>query len=406
MIADYFEAHIERLIVGNTIGGTVEQSGGSTGPSAGRLQEDSKFNILNYNARNMADTLTTDLVAPIVKLNKPGAKFRLKFVFDIEDPNATDKLNAIQTGIGMGLDFAKNRVRGLIGERKPLPGEESIGGQQAAPGAAAGAGGDDDGSGGALPGLGQGGQLGAGFHPTKSGHGFWNPQTRTWKPAAAMGKMQAFDREQLEEIQFYAKDGPVIVDRGDGHPIAYMNVELAPRQSKDDPKPEDVSEAATKASRVAHHLNTAEAHRAAADAHLKAVDHLHRAANAHPEVLPIMRSLSGLHRDLAESHTRSANELAGKSPTLHEFNEIPDLFAAEGVPHEPTMRAWELSGHDPKHPDIQAAIDSVGQLPKHHLAATHAAMGLVNSHKLSGPKLAGEIAHAIDDRAGPRSVAR
>ena len=85
MIQDYFEHHMERLIVGQTLSAGTEGSGlGGTGVA--KLHEDTKFQLLQFDADNLAETLTDDLVGPMLRLNVPNADFGIRFEFNVESP--------------------------------------------------------------------------------------------------------------------------------------------------------------------------------------------------------------------------------------------------------------------------------------------------------------------------------
>lgn len=209
MIADYFESHMERLIIGQTLSSDSEGSGlGGTGVAD--LHKETKHNLLKYDAINMGETLSRDLVRVIHKLNFPKSKHRLKWQFNIEDPFALQKLDAINKGYSMGVDYRTDSVRALSGEKKPEPGEDRIGMNVAAEdAAAAGQMPDQDQMGGG------GQQLPGGWSPTASGRGFWNPTTRQWKPAGAslLGQQQPDQNSVpgqpvMHELSFYSLLSP------------------------------------------------------------------------------------------------------------------------------------------------------------------------------------------------------
>ncbi|WP_420841840.1 phage portal protein family protein [Fimbriiglobus ruber] len=72
MVDRYFERHIERLYVGQSLSAGTAGSGlGGSGVAA--LHADTKFNLLAWDADNLGDTLTRDLVGVLQHLNFRGA---------------------------------------------------------------------------------------------------------------------------------------------------------------------------------------------------------------------------------------------------------------------------------------------------------------------------------------------
>jgi hypothetical protein len=131
IVGDYFERHMERLIIGQTLSGNAESTG--MGSSVADLHADTKYRILKYDAENLADTLTEDLVAPIQQWNRLGAGCRLRFVFDVPIPGAKDQLEACQTVVSLGIPVKVDEVRGFAGLSKPEPADEIVGGRPAMP---------------------------------------------------------------------------------------------------------------------------------------------------------------------------------------------------------------------------------------------------------------------------------
>ena len=127
MIQDYFEHHMERLIVGQTLSAGTE-GGGLGGTGVAKLHEDTKFQLLQFDADNLAETLTDDLVGPMLRLNVPSADFGIRFEFNVESPENADKMEAVSKAVSMGVTFKMDEVRELTGMSRPEEGEETIGG--------------------------------------------------------------------------------------------------------------------------------------------------------------------------------------------------------------------------------------------------------------------------------------
>lgn len=135
MIMEYFERHMERLIVGQTLSSNSEGSGlGGTGVAS--LHADTKFNILKFDALNLGNTLTEDLVNPIIGANRAilgEIDFDCRFRFNVEKPENEKKLEGVDRAVSMGVTFKMDDVRDLTGMEKPEEGDEIVGGPQAQP---------------------------------------------------------------------------------------------------------------------------------------------------------------------------------------------------------------------------------------------------------------------------------
>lgn len=127
IIAEYFERHIERLIIGQSLS-AGEGSGGLGGAGVAMLHRDTKFQILAMDSANLDESLTRDLVHPIIAANVPDydpAEF--KFVSIIPDPSQADALNAL-IRIWERVPVPEEEVYRVAGIRIPKEGEKTIGG--------------------------------------------------------------------------------------------------------------------------------------------------------------------------------------------------------------------------------------------------------------------------------------
>jgi len=127
MVQEYFERHMERLIVGQMLSAGTEGSG-LGGSGVAELHEQTKHQLVKFDAENLAETLTDDLVMPLLRLNFPGAEYRVRFEFILEKPNPEKKLQAVQEAAGLGVRFGERDVRSLTGLPEPAPGEPVVGG--------------------------------------------------------------------------------------------------------------------------------------------------------------------------------------------------------------------------------------------------------------------------------------
>jgi hypothetical protein len=128
MMIEYFDQQIERFIIGQTLSSDTEGSGlGGTGVAD--LHADTKNRIIRSDAQRLAGTLTTDLLAPMQRYNWPWATWQTRWVFDVEKPDPAQWLEAAKTFVDLGGEIAEDEARGVLGFRKPEPGEKVLGRQ-------------------------------------------------------------------------------------------------------------------------------------------------------------------------------------------------------------------------------------------------------------------------------------
>jgi len=126
MIANYFETHIERLIVGQSMSSGGGRSG-LEGDGRADFARDTKFQLLHHDADNLAETLTEDLLRPAMHFNFPQFDFRMRFEFIVDDPDKKEKIEAIKAFGPMGLKFREDEVRELTGLSAPEEGDAVLG---------------------------------------------------------------------------------------------------------------------------------------------------------------------------------------------------------------------------------------------------------------------------------------
>ncbi len=144
IISEYFEKHIERLIIGQSLSGS-DGGGGLGGAGVAMLHRDTKFQILSLDTANLDETLTADLVHQIIATNLPNEDPQdYWFESILPDPSQADALNAM-TRIWEKVPIPVDEVYRVAGIRPPKDGEAVINpppppapaGQPAAPNGAA-----------------------------------------------------------------------------------------------------------------------------------------------------------------------------------------------------------------------------------------------------------------------------
>jgi hypothetical protein len=124
MIKEYFESHIERLIIGQTLSAGTEGSG-LGGSGVAYLHADTKYRIIRFDASKLESTLNNDFVPYLCRRNGLDDE-AYKIKFSIPDPTGEPKLRAAQMVWSMGVDLGADELRDLAGLRKPEPDEPVV----------------------------------------------------------------------------------------------------------------------------------------------------------------------------------------------------------------------------------------------------------------------------------------
>lgn len=88
-----------------------------------------KYQLVKYDAENLADCYTSDWVKPVQRWTYPECRdVPLEWRFNVPDPDNAEKLAGVQAAISFGVDFKKEEVRALTGMSDPQPGDDIVGG--------------------------------------------------------------------------------------------------------------------------------------------------------------------------------------------------------------------------------------------------------------------------------------
>ena len=125
LITGYFDDIIRRYILGQSLTSEAEGSGLGGSGVAG-LHADTFARIIKYDAVNLQETLTTDLIRVLQKYNCPKVTKKIRWVFEIDKPNAEEVMQAAQVFYDLGGTLDEDEVRGTIGLSKPAPGSSML----------------------------------------------------------------------------------------------------------------------------------------------------------------------------------------------------------------------------------------------------------------------------------------
>lgn len=125
IIVEYFGHLLKRYILGQTL--TSEASGTGLGSNLADVHLATFLQIIKYDATNLEETLTTDVLEPLIRFNFPwavGIPFKIRV--DTESENAHEKLEAYDKAFNMGLQLRAQDLYDLIGATKPGPDDQVL----------------------------------------------------------------------------------------------------------------------------------------------------------------------------------------------------------------------------------------------------------------------------------------
>lgn len=120
LLQTYFGHRIKRYILGQTL--TSEADATGLGSGVADLHLDTFLQIIKYDATNLEETLTRQLLRPLQSWNFPKSRnIRLKFRLDTEDKDMDAKLDAYLKAYQMGMAIRAKDVADAIGMAMPGP---------------------------------------------------------------------------------------------------------------------------------------------------------------------------------------------------------------------------------------------------------------------------------------------
>lgn len=119
ILQEYFGHRIKRLILGQTL--TSESEGGGLGSDGiARVHLGTFKDIVRYDATNLEETITTDIVTPIKEWNFPKANhFGVRFVIETEEIDSDERMQHYKAAWDMGARISEKKVLDAIGLAVP-----------------------------------------------------------------------------------------------------------------------------------------------------------------------------------------------------------------------------------------------------------------------------------------------
>jgi phage gp29-like protein len=125
IITDLFGHQIKRYILGQTL--TTEAASTGLGSNLASIHLDTYLQIVRYDAKNLDETITTDIVDPLKEKNFPWARnVHVQFVTQTESPDVESKLNAWRQAYEMGCKLKETDVMAMIGATAPEASDEVL----------------------------------------------------------------------------------------------------------------------------------------------------------------------------------------------------------------------------------------------------------------------------------------
>lgn len=126
LMADYFDRHIERLFVGQSMSSGADKGTGLGGTGRAEFSKATKDEILVHDTNRLDSTFTYDLVRPLKRYNFPWAKFPVRFKSIMPDLKAAEKVEAGGKLIMNGVSLKVDEYREAGGFSRPETGDEVI----------------------------------------------------------------------------------------------------------------------------------------------------------------------------------------------------------------------------------------------------------------------------------------
>lgn len=125
ILTEYFGHLMKRYILGQTL--TSEAGSTGLGSNLATVHLNTYQQIIEYDATNLEETLTTDLVQPLLRFNfARWADCPIRFRIDTEAADVEAKLNGWKTAWEMGVKLRSQDVMDLIGASVPDEGDEVL----------------------------------------------------------------------------------------------------------------------------------------------------------------------------------------------------------------------------------------------------------------------------------------
>jgi Protein of unknown function (DUF935) len=125
-VMEYFDDRMEKFVVGQVGSSDHRGSGGLGGSHAMKFQAETKQYLIKDDCANLGDSLTQDLVAPLGRFNWPDDRTCYRWVFDTEESDSREKVEAGKVIVEVGVPIKADELRAAAGFSKPGPDDEIV----------------------------------------------------------------------------------------------------------------------------------------------------------------------------------------------------------------------------------------------------------------------------------------
>jgi phage gp29-like protein len=123
-VLKYFDDIIESLIVGQSLSSGTESTG--MGSEVANLHALTLERIIRYDANALSETLSKDLIQPLIRYNFGELPFQVKLKLQVEKTNVKDQMVAAKALFDMGVSMDEESLRDMAGFIAPRDKEQSI----------------------------------------------------------------------------------------------------------------------------------------------------------------------------------------------------------------------------------------------------------------------------------------
>ena len=117
VIDEYFGRQFKEYIEGQSL--TSEAHGTGLGSGVADAHEETFHKIVRYDAINLQECLTRDLLDVLVKYNYPELPFKLRFKIAVDRPEPKEFMESVKLAFDMGLALDAEEVYANLGLSKP-----------------------------------------------------------------------------------------------------------------------------------------------------------------------------------------------------------------------------------------------------------------------------------------------
>ena len=125
VVKEFFQHQIKRYILGQTL--TTESGSTGLGSNLASIHLETYLQIIKYDALNLEETLTQDLVEKVRKFNFPELEEGcLRFNIETDEIDHRDRLDAIRAAWDMGAPISQDQTLSAAGLSAPKDGDKVL----------------------------------------------------------------------------------------------------------------------------------------------------------------------------------------------------------------------------------------------------------------------------------------